>query len=244
MAVDREAMLRNVFGDRGQRSFGPFPRATSVADTTLALPPYDTAAAAALLDSAGWLRGPDGMRRKGGRPLAFSLLTPQSSKPRMSYAVLLQEQLRRIGARVDIETLDFPSFTARRSSRRFDAVLQGWNADPGPGGIAQRWSSANIDQGPNDEAYQNPRFDAYLDSASASFDPATMQRHMRTAFEQLIADAPAIWLYEPLTLAGIHQRIRPRPMPARGWWTHIADWHIPANARIARDGVGLATRSP
>jgi peptide/nickel transport system substrate-binding protein len=60
MSVDRVAMLHNVFGDNGHLSYGPFPATVKFADTTLRVPPYDTAAAKALLDSAGWRVGPDG----------------------------------------------------------------------------------------------------------------------------------------------------------------------------------------
>src|SRR5262249_31349371 len=103
MAVDRRAMLRNVFGDLGRIGYGPFPMGLTTSDSTLRLPPYDTVAAAALLDSAGWRRGANGMRSKNGRPLRFSTLVLSTSVPRTKYAVLLQEAFRRLGARADIE---------------------------------------------------------------------------------------------------------------------------------------------
>ena len=54
-------------------------------------------------------------------------------------------------------------------------------------------------------------------------------------------DAPAIWLYDVATLAGVHRRIRTTGMRADGYWSGVADWNIPASERIARDRVGLAT---
>ncbi len=70
MAVNRADMLRNVFGDNGLAAHGPFPMILSASDSTVKLPPYDTAAASALLDSAGWRLGPpNGMRSKHGTPL-------------------------------------------------------------------------------------------------------------------------------------------------------------------------------
>jgi hypothetical protein len=47
-------MLRNVFGDIGHLGYGPFPMGQAASDSTIRLPAYDTVAAAALLDSAGW----------------------------------------------------------------------------------------------------------------------------------------------------------------------------------------------
>src|SRR5207302_3949126 len=36
--------------------------------------PYDPERAASLLDSAGWVKGPDGERRKGGQPMQLTLV--------------------------------------------------------------------------------------------------------------------------------------------------------------------------
>src|SRR5439155_15019537 len=61
MAVDRRAMVTNVFGKTGRVAYGPFAAAIGYADTSLKLPPYDTTGAKALLDSAGWKIGADGV---------------------------------------------------------------------------------------------------------------------------------------------------------------------------------------
>ncbi|MDQ3950335.1 MAG: ABC transporter substrate-binding protein, partial [Gemmatimonadota bacterium] len=241
MAVDRRAMLRNVFDTVGQISHGPFPRTQIVADTTLELPPYDVARAKALLDSAGWRDTPAGVRQKQGRPLEFTILVPQSSRTRMAYAVLLQEQLRGVGAKVNLETVDFPTFQARQDARDFDAATMAFSTDPGASGSKQYWHSSSAAKGGNNYVgYSNPRFDALLDSAIASFEPATAKAYARRAFEVLVRDAPAIWLYDLVPLAGVHRRIRVTGLRADGYWAGLADWHIPAPERIARDRVGLA----
>jgi peptide/nickel transport system substrate-binding protein len=68
-----------------------------------ALLTYDPAGAAALLDSAGWTPGPDGIRTKAGQRLTakvvFSLLFNQSK----SVLELLQQQLRKIGFDLQLE---------------------------------------------------------------------------------------------------------------------------------------------
>ena len=245
MATDRRAMLRNVFDTVGQISYGPFPRSLGVADTTLRLPPYDVAHARSLLDSAGWRVGANGMREKGGRTLAFHLLIPRSSRARMTYGVLLEQQLRNVGASVAFENVDFPTFIARQNGRDFDAAMLGMSTDPSPSGARQYWHTASMSkEGSNYVSYSNPRFDALLDSAIASFDPAATKAYARQAYQVLIDDAPAIWLYDVLTIAGVHRRIRTPGMRADGYWAGLADWTIPASERIARDRVGLATATP
>src|SRR5262249_49982337 len=113
MSVDRVAMLHNVFGNNRLIAHGPFPMILSASDSTVKLPPYDTAAASALLDSAGGRRGPDGMRSKRGTPLKFSLLITSTSALRQKYSQLLQEQFRREGVKLDIDAVDAKTYTAR-----------------------------------------------------------------------------------------------------------------------------------
>lgn len=241
MAVDRQAMLQNVFGARGRISYGPYPK--SLADTTLKPPPFDRARAAALLDSAGWVAGADGMRAKNGRPLAFRLQVPSSSAPRVRYAVLIQEQLKAVGVRADIDQMDFNATQAASESGRFDAQLLGWGSDPSPGDLRQAWTTAAFPPaGTNVMRYNNPTFDAIADSMVATTDVARLAQLRRRAYQIIIDDAPAIWLYDILTIGGAHERLQPAPMRADTWWANLADWWIPANARIERDRIGLGAR--
>lgn len=242
MAMDRAAMLQNVFGKYGRLAYGPFPMAVSTADSTLELPPYDVAAANALLDSAGWRAPTAGaIRVKNGRPLRFTIMVPNASGSRMRYSVLIQDQLRKVGADVKLEPVDFGVMLQRQSTGDFDALLAGNSVDPSITGVVQQWGTAGI--GPNGQNilhYSNPRVDALLDSAARTFDPDRARGYASRAYQQIINDAPAVWLYDVTTLTAVNRRINVAPMRADAWWTHLADWSIPPDKRIARDSVGLA----
>ena len=238
MALDREAMLRNVFGDVGMLGVGPYPGA--LADSGVTLLPFDRAAAAAMLDSADWRVGAGGIRVKAGRPLAFSILTPTSSPQRMRYAVLIQEQLRGIGVRVTIDALDFRGFQDRQSGRNYDATLNLWNTDAGISGIRETWTSAGMTAtGNNHMSYSSPLVDALVDSTLATMDPSRARAHLHRAHQLIVDDAPAVWLYDYAPLLGLHTRLRPEGMRPSGWWIGLADWWIPEDERIERDRVGL-----
>jgi peptide/nickel transport system substrate-binding protein len=243
MALDRRAMLQNALGPNGKLSYGPFPRSLSFADTTLRLLPYDTTAARALLDSAGWREStPGGMRTRNGQPLRFSLVVPVSSRARMAYAVLIQEQLRKVGAQVDVDQLQSNAMGQRQFSRTFDAILIAQTTDPSPSGYKQQWASAGAGEGgQNWVSFRNPTYDALVDSALATSDARRMRDLMRRAFQVQIDEAPAVWLYDPPTIAAVHRRFQIAPMRPDGWWVHLADWTVPPSARIDRDRVGLTT---
>ena len=246
MALDRRAMLQNVFGALGRISYGPFPRSISFADTTLRLLPYDVNAAKALLDSAGWREtSPGAVRQKDGRPLRFSLGFPISSRPRAAYGVLIQEQLRRVGAQVELDQLQMNVFGERLFKHGFDAMLLGNSTDPSPSGFKQQWGSAGVPPaGQNWTSYRSAPYDALIDSAVATSDGPKMRAYMRRAFQLQIDEAPGVWLYDVATFAGLQRRIHPTILRADSWSVHLADWTVPPNERIARDRIGIGGATP
>lgn len=243
MAVDRKAMHRNVYGEHGTVGHGPYPMA--LADTSIKPLPFDRARAAALLDSAGWRPGADGVRVKNGRPLAFSITVPTTSPSRMRYAVLIQEQLKSIGAQVEIDALEFNASQERLVNGQFDATLATVGQDPPRTGVEQFWGSSGAPPaGSNYGRYSNPSVDALLDSIAFTRDPGKADEQWRRLSRTIIEDAPAIWLFEYTPVAGVHNRIRIEDMRGYAWWAGLADWWIPANERIDRDRIGLRPAQP
>jgi peptide/nickel transport system substrate-binding protein len=227
MAVDRASIVRSVYGDHALPALGPTVRAYPTTDPNLPQIPFDLPVAKALLDSLGWRdQNGDGVRERNGRQLEFSLGVPATSKVRVQIAVLVQEQLRQVGAKVNVEQLDFPVLAERERKRVFDAVLNAWNTQPSPGAARGSWGTAGsrASSGNNYGSYESPAFDAYVDSALASFDPAARKSYFTKAYTTINEDAPAIWLAEPIPTVGYNARIHLAPFRSDAWWTHIPDW--------------------
>ncbi len=241
MAANRERIVRTVFDSIGQVAIGPATRVSLPGDSLLRQLPFDVAAARALLDSAGWVpTGSEGVREKGGVRLRVEVLVPSISVTRDRMAVLLQDQLRAIGAELVLRRIEVNALIERIESGRFDAYMGGFTASPGHVGLRQTWSTRGIgDEGFNYGGYSSAVFDANVDSALTSFDRTIMQRALLRAVQTIIDDAPAIWLVEDGTPAGIHVRIDPGVIPVNGWWHGLPDWRIPPAQRIARDRVGI-----
>jgi peptide/nickel transport system substrate-binding protein len=242
-ALDRATMVRSVFDSLGAVPRGPFVRAQWAADSTVAQLAFDRAAAAHTLDSLGWHVGADGLRRRNGQPLRFTLSLSTASKNRLRFAPLIQEQLRLAGVQVELETLDDNAFNARRTSRRFDAILAGLVTSPSPSGIRQSWtSSAAREGGFNTGRYQNAVFDRQVDSALAAGDPGAARRHFRAAYQIIVDDAPAVFLYEPVLVAVRRARLQTGALRGDAWWSGIPTWSIASGGRGARDST--LARSP
>jgi peptide/nickel transport system substrate-binding protein len=241
MSIDRNVLVKSVLDTLGLVALGPTVRAFPTTDTRVSQIPFDSARARAILDSLGWSRrSARGTRTKNGRELSFNLLVPTSSMNRMRLSVLLQAQLRSMGIRVDIEQMDNSAFQARQQGHSFDAALASWHMGASPDGTRQAWSSAGVGKdGVNYGSYENPAFDAQLDSALLS-DAEHARERFTLAYATINQDAPAVWLYEPRTVIGLHRRIRTGWMRPDAWWSDLGDWHIPPVERLLRDRLRLA----
>lgn len=241
MAVDRRAIVKNVYDTLAAPSLGPMVRAMPTTDTSVAQIPFDPAGAVRVLDSLGWrLRDGATVRTRGGVQLAFTIITPASSQDRARQAVLIQEQLRRVGVQVDVRSLEINAFMRQQATRDFDAAMEYWLLDPNPSAVRESWGSvaAATAGSANYGGYASATFDALLDSASRAPTLATARPLFARALQTIVSDAPAIWLAEPQNVAGAQRRVHVATLRPDAWWAHLADWWIPADERIARDRLG------
>jgi peptide/nickel transport system substrate-binding protein len=104
MAIDHQTLIKEalhgfasqLYTDHGSAShpgYQPNPPC----------PPCDPAAANKLLDDYGWVKGPDGVRSKGGQRLEFEYSTAVSFPPpgRLDGEVIVQRNLQAIGIKLD-----------------------------------------------------------------------------------------------------------------------------------------------
>ncbi|MEP6858546.1 MAG: ABC transporter substrate-binding protein [Gemmatimonadales bacterium] len=226
MAVDRSALVRSVFDTLALVAHGPATRIIATSDTTIGIP-YDPQQASRTLDSLGWRRGADGMRYRGKTPLAFALIVPSSSAIRGKFAVLLQEQWRKAGAKVRIEPLEVNAFGSRMDSRKFESLLNAWHIDPTPSSVKEEWASSEIRSGGyNATSYRSPAFDAVIDSAVKEMNPDRSAALYRRSYRILTEDAPAMWLYELRNVQGVSKRIHVTGIRPDAWWANLADWSV------------------
>lgn len=237
MSVDRAQVVRSLLDTLALVAVGPTVRAYPTTDPQVTQIPYDTVRANSILDSLGWSRrDAQGIRTRNKRPLAFSVIVPSSSVNRIRAAVLLQAQLKRAGIQMDIEQMDNTALMARWSARKFDATLAAWNMGATPGATLRIWGTSGISpQGANFGSYSNRAFDADVDSALRATDPAVARRFFTRAYRTINEDAPAVWLYEPKTIFGVHRRVRPSDMRQGAWWFDLPNWSINPSERLPRD---------
>jgi peptide/nickel transport system substrate-binding protein len=239
MAIDRERLLRSVFGDLAKVPPGPMAQLSWIWDPATRALPYDSLEATRLLTRLGWIdANGDGIRDQGGRALSFRLLVPTTSGIRRQYARLLQEQFRLVGVDVQLDEVDFSVFIARARAGQFDALLNAWSTDPTPSaGIRQTWTRAGFG-GSNYGRYANPTFDRLVDrTVESATTRAAARRAWRRAIEMLNQDAPAIFLFAPDNVAAVDRRVAGVAIRPDSWLALLRTWRIPADRLTDRDRV-------
>lgn len=228
MGVDRSRLVAAVFDTLARVALGPVTRIQLAGDTLLPSIPFDTSGASRILDSLGWRAPtPGGVRARNSVPLQFAMLVPSSSTQRVRIATIMQPMLRAIGVDMRIESLEFTTFMARLGAGDFDAAVMALGADLDLGGIRGAWGSGAVRAlgGPNFGSYRSAAFDAAVDSAVHIANPVASRKAFVNAYRVILADAPAVWLYEPYSLSAMSKTITPAGIRPDGWWVQLGDWY-------------------
>ncbi|MHB1225263.1 MAG: hypothetical protein ACYC2G_14645 [Gemmatimonadaceae bacterium] len=80
--------------------------------------------------------------------------------------------------------------------------------------------------GANFGRYASRDFDLTVDGAIVTFDPALRARLFRRAYQIILDDAPAVWLYEPRNLAAVRSRLVPVDVRPDAWLAGLGDWRV------------------
>ncbi len=234
-ALDRTRMVRSVFGPYAAVPEGPTSQLwwiRSLAPPTL---PVDTAGARRLLAAAGWRDSDgDGVLDRGGRPFVLRFNVPAPSPPRRLIALQMQEQLRPLGVRLDLQIVEGAVFTERRNRGDFDLDFGGAVQDPSPSGIVNSWSCANagLPEG-NVGRYCDPAVDSLVNAARFTRDDPSP--YWRAVLARMQADAPAIFLYAPATVFAVSTRYREAALRPDSPWGDLHRWYVDPARALPRD---------
>ena len=151
----------------------------------------DLASSRQLLDQAGWAAGADGIRRKGGEPLRFTILNRAGATDRIAIAQVIQAQLEAIGIEVGFETLESAAWTQRWRSGQWEGIVSAWYlpADPSITGLYAC-------DGPNNmTGFCNPELDAVMEESDRSLDFARRKPLLDRAQVMVAEEARSLPLY-------------------------------------------------
>jgi len=171
--------------------------------------PYNPTAANALLDQAGYHRGPGGIR------FHISMKTSNDETVRL-VSVAMQEQLAEVGIALDLRSYEFATFYADLTRGAFQLAPSRWiGGNENPDIFRYAYATAAFPpHGANRGFYSNPEMDRLIADASATSD-RERQRDDYVRIQQIAArDLPSLNLWY-LDAVVVHDRrlsnIHPNP---------------------------------
>jgi peptide/nickel transport system substrate-binding protein len=115
MSIDRAGISEKITLGRYPVTNVMQPQFSWAYDPAVKEPGYDPRAADALLDSAGWRRGPNGVRTKNGKPLSIVYVQFPESMTGVRVATAVQAELRERGIAVEVKSVSNAQLFAPRS---------------------------------------------------------------------------------------------------------------------------------
>ncbi len=200
LALDRNRIVQTAYAGTSTLAQTLIPPSSWAYDPTGAAA-YDPAAARALLDSAGWIVGPDGVRTKNGRALSFVLLNQTESNPLSTMAQEIQRAWRDIGVAADLRFVPRNVIYGNpglATDGKFDALVDDWGADPDPDRSFMIETKSFAPQAYNDAFYSDPEVDLWSEEATATYDLTQRKASYSKIQRRLNRDLP----YLPLVWEG------------------------------------------
>ena len=141
----------------------------------------DSSVAAYLLKEAGY---------ENGVGLPEMVYSTNDASYHKKIAEYLQQAWGELGLKVEVNIVEWKSFTPQRRSGNYQAARDGWVMDYNdPSNVLELVQSTN---GNNNAKYSNPEFDALLDKAANESDAKTRFGYFHQAEELLLKDAGII----------------------------------------------------
>jgi peptide/nickel transport system substrate-binding protein len=194
---------------------------------------HDPAKANQILDAAGWARGSDGIRAKGGVRLEFTNSTTSGNSVREQTQQLLVQDWRGIGAAMRIQNMPPAVMWGEFwQQSKFNSALVSVNfmlgSDPD---VTPRFGSTAIPakggRGFNTYQYQNPEADKLLTLGATQFDIAQRKATYGELQKLIRNDLAILPLFQGIICEGLKANLRgfkPNANTSTNCW-NIREWY-------------------
>jgi peptide/nickel transport system substrate-binding protein len=224
LAIDRDRIIDAALAGFATPAAGPVSPDHPFSRQDV--PRQDAVMAAALLDSAGWVRSGDGARTRHGTPFTFELLTVGSADNAAEQ--LIQADLAALGVRAEIRQREMGAFLAeaRAREKRFDALLTGVPGDLSLGYLTSMFDSRLAGGALDYAGYHTARLDDLLVKARSAAADNDRRAAWHEVQRELAREMPVAWLYHARGLQGMSRRLHGVRMDLRGELATLARWRL------------------
>jgi len=235
MATDVDGMIGKLLTGKDGEKFAR--RATStitpalcgVHNDDIAPIAHNADQAKQMLASAGWRdTNGDGVLDKDGKKFEFTLSTNTGNKRRADSAVLLQDQLKKVGVVVNIEKTESNAFFENLRKRDYQAALAGWVAglfvDP-----TDIWHCEDDEHKYefNFTSYCNPKVDELIEKGLNTPVPKDSAPLWQEVQQLVHDDQPYLFLWWMDEIVGISDRFENTKIDILSPLNDLHQWEVP-----------------
>ncbi len=238
LVVDRATIQEQIYGRLGQATanFLNLPARFASPNTKWEFSPDR---ANSVLEAAGWRRGSDGVRTKGGLRLKM-LYQTATNAPRQKIQAIVKQACTKVGIELELKavvaSVFFSSDPANSdTNRHFYADLQQYSTRvgrPDPKLFMEQFTSwriasrANQWSGSNTTRWHSDEYDRLWKAAEAEMDPvkrAALFIHMNDLVVQNVVVIPLFRWNDAVAVSAKLQGITPSPWDGDLW--NLASWY-------------------
>lgn len=181
---------------------------------------YDPRKANAILDAAGWKRGADGVREKGGKRLAFAITNIAGDVERLQIVQVAQRGWDEIGIKATFRPVDAASHNPNMRAGTYQLAYGFWFED-------YEMTMAAWTQDPNQWRYKSDNLQKAIQAATTTHDRAARKVAYRAIQEDLAEHLPAIYFFNRILFDLVSKRVqnyRPNPNGSWNYWNAHEWW--------------------
>jgi peptide/nickel transport system substrate-binding protein len=236
MLIDRKSIVEHIYGRSGTptRNFLNNPKPFQSPNTAFE---FDIEKANRALEAAGWKRGADGIRERGGKKLKF-LFQTATNAPRQKTQAIIKQACQKAGIDLELKTVTASVYFSSDEGNpdtytKFFADIQMYGTNmrqPDPDQFMTQFvswdasSKANKWQGRNISRWKNDEYDRAYRAAETELDPVKRAALFIRMNELLIENRAVIPLMARYEVNAVGNKLS---VPLSGWDSNLwllRDW--------------------
>jgi len=237
--IDRDSIAKNLYGPAGVATCNILPNVPPQTVSKNTKCSYDVAKASQMLDDAGWKKGSDGIREKGGVKFSITFGSTVNSV-REKEEQIMQQSFKAAGIQMEIKNADSSVFFGQPDNPDADArmtkdiiMYTSSPTVPDAGDWMKNWTTSQIAQKsnnwslPNYERYSDPEYDALVVQLGKELDPAKRAQLQIQCNDYIVGHWVEIAIVDRNSVDGHRADLintNPTPWDYNTW--NIAYWQI------------------